>query len=147
MQSKNNCYSYALDDFDNGNYWGLQPGYSDGNMVWRDNMSLENVQNAAISDGRVKKLNFWNKLGFGKRGYYGVYLVVDNTDGIQDYHWYRQDKGGYWSQKHGIGKVTNVDGASHLIRNPAVANHNYGAYQNGVLNYNGGGTFLWVKRR
>ena len=147
MQSKNNCYSYALDDFDNGNDWGLQPGYAEGEMTWRDNMSLENVKNAALSDGRIKVPNFLNKLGFGKRGYYEVYLVVDNTDGIKDYHWYRQDKGGYWSQKHGIGSVNNVDGSGRLISNPAYANHNYGTYPNGTLNYNGGGLFLWVKRR
>ncbi len=41
--------------------------------------------------------------------------------------------GGYWSQKHGSGLVTNVDGANHLIRNPARANHFYGIYFNGIL--------------
>jgi len=82
-----------------------------------------------------------------KRGYSEVYLVIDNTDGVQDYHWYRQDKGGFWSQKHGSGLVTNVDGSGHLISNPAAANHNYGTYSNGTLNYNGGGVFLWKRKR
>jgi hypothetical protein len=91
-------------------------------------------------------------MGFGKKGYCSVYLVIDNqmetNRGIVDYHWYRQDKGGYWSQKHGSGWVTNLDGSGNLIRNPARANHNYGTYSSyGILNYNGGGIFLWVRRR
>lgn len=63
--------------------------------------------------------HFWNKLGFGKRGYYSAYLVID--EGV-DYHWYRQDKGGLWSHKPGITPVLNADASRHLITNPAGAN-------------------------
>ncbi len=145
-QLNNNCYSYALDDPDNPFGGKPQPGQYSGEIF--ENLTLDDITAAAIRDGRIKQPAFWNKLGFGKQGYYEVYLVLDNTDGIQDYHWYRQDKGGLWSQKHGNGLVTNVDGAGRLIHNPARANHfyvNYGGY--GTLNYNAGGTFLWVRRR
>ena len=67
-----------------------------------------------------------------------VYLVIDED---YDYHWYRQDKGGLWSQKHGISYVTNVDASNHLIKNPAKANNNYG-----TVNYKDGGVFLWVRK-
>jgi hypothetical protein len=146
IQYSNNCYSYALDDPNNPFGGKPQPGQYSGDMF--DNLTLNDITSAAIRDGYVKKPTFFNKLGFGKRGYYGVYLVIDNVDGVQDYHWYRQDKGGFWSQKHGNGIVTNVDGSGHLIRNPVWANHNYGVYPGyGTLNYSNGGIFLWKRRR
>jgi hypothetical protein len=148
--SHNNCYSYALNDIDNGNEHGLQPGYLNGVLLDNKEMTVEQVAKAAISDGRIKKPNFWNKLGFGKKGYYSVYLVAGDffDNGIfkyHDYHWYRQDKGGLWSHKPGGGPVRRVDASRHYIKNPARANH---YYKYGVVsfNYNQRGTLLWVKR-
>lgn len=94
---------------------------------------------AAIRDG-LKEPNLLNKLGFGKRGYYEVYLVIDT---YHDYHWYRRDKGGNWSHKRGFGKigVKNVDSGKKIIQNPATANHNYKG-----ANYNKGGILLWKRR-
>lgn len=92
----------------------------------------------SIADGKItglKKPNFWNKLGFGRKGYYSVYLVVDNCI---DYHWYRQDKGGYWSHKPGRTPVKNLDASGKMIKNPAKAD---------VGNYKDGGILLWVKKR
>lgn len=136
----NNCYSYALDDINNGNFHGLQPGEQGGKPIrtYQD-VNLKYVLEASLSDGRVKKPTLLNKLGFGRKGYYSVYLVIDEGN---DYHWYRQDKGGLWSQKHGRSYVTNVDGANHLIKNPAKANHNYGKR----INYKDGGILLWVRK-
>jgi len=136
IQKTNNCYSYALDERENGNYWGLQPGEAGGQPITTTaDLNLDYVTNAAISDGRIKNPTLLNKLGFGKRGYYSVYLV--SADGV-DYHWYRQDKGGMWSHKPGITPVVNVDASGRFISNPVRANH-------GI--YNNGGTLLWVKRR
>jgi len=149
----NNCYSYAIDDQYNDIEGKPQPGDYAGRRIECIPPDMNEIISASLADGYIKKLNFLNKLGFGKRGYYSVYLVMDNSDGIQDYHWYRQDKGGLWSQKHGSDFVTNLDGSGRLIRNPARANHFYGAYYYcngsfaGNLNYNGNGIFLWVKRR
>ena len=135
----NNCYSYALDDIDNGNYWGLQPGDVGGYPITSySDINLDYVLQASISDGRIKQPNLWNKLGFGKNGYYEVYLVIDQG---KDYHWYRQDKGGNWSHKPGITPVKNVDASGRFITNPARANHNYGG-----VNYNNGAKRLWVRR-
>ena len=135
-QITNNCYSYALDDIDNGNFGGLQPG---GTPINPSNINLDYILQASISDGRIKKPNFWNKLGFGKKGYYSVYLVIDKG---RDYHWYRQDKGGKWSHKPGITPVTNLDASGRLIYNPVKANHNYK-----TVNYNNGGILLWIKKQ
>ena len=134
IQSTNNCYSYALDESGNGNLWGLQPGDAGNQPITTTaDLNLNYVTNAAISDGRIKNPTLLNKLGFGKRGYYSVYLV--SADGI-DYHWYRQDKGGMWSHKPGITPVVNVDASGRFISNPVRANH-------GI--YNNGGILLWVK--
>ena len=122
-------------NLENGNPWGLQPGERGKGSVHRADINLDKVTNAAISDGRIKNPTLLNKLGFGKRGYYSVYLV--SADGV-DYHWYRQDKGGMWSHKPGITPIVNVDASGRFISNPVRANH-------GI--YNNGGISLWVKRR
>ena len=70
-----------------------------------------------------------------------VYLVIDEG---YDYHWYRQDKGGLWSQKHGWDNVDNIDGSKKIIRNPIKANHHY-VFGNFTVNYKDGGILLWVK--
>ena len=135
LRSHNNCYSYALDDIYNGQKHGLQPG---GGLT-RGQLNLYDVIDAALSDGRIKKPSFLNKLGFGRKGYYPVYLVIDNWN---DYHWYRQDKKGCWSHKPGEGNVTQYDASHMIIRNPAKADHNYASGRN----YTDGAILLWVKR-
>jgi RHS repeat-associated protein len=143
IQNGNNCYSYALDNPNNTIGGKPQPGEYSGAPY--SNLTLEDITVAAIRDGRIKKPNFWNKLGFGKRGYYAVYLVLDDTGNVTDYHWYRQDKGGTWSQKHGNWIVENKDGGGNLIYNPVKANHNY-SHIVSDLNYSNGGRLLWVRK-
>ncbi len=148
----NNCYSYALDDPYN-EIGGLpQPGQYSGKKY--EVLAAESIISAAVRDGRVKELSFWNKLGFGKRGYYSVCLVLDTDGRVQDYHWYRQDKGGYWSQKHGNQSVTNIDGRNNLIASPSLSNHNYGKVTINLrglsvtdqLHYNSKPYYLWVRK-
>jgi len=145
IQWNNNCYSYALDDPNNPFGGKPQPGQYDGTVFTY--LDIDNITNAAINDGFAKKPSFWNKLGFGKQGYYEVYLVL----GESDYHWYRQDQGGKWSHKQGNWHVSNVDASGRMIRNPSKANHNYQwTNSNGntsSLNYNQGGRFLWIRKR
>lgn len=51
-------------------------------------------------------------------------------DRITDYHWYLHNENGYWSHKRGMTEVTNIDADGKLIKNPELANRNYG-----YLNY------------
>ena len=95
-----------------------------------NDITFDYILNAAVSDGRIKVPNFFNKLGFGKQGYYSAYLVIDEGS---DYHWYRQDKGGKWSHKQG---TTEVKNAGRRIGTPFAK---YG-------NYKSGGISLWVKK-
>jgi hypothetical protein len=52
----------------------------------------------------------------------GFYLVALVSAPGEDYHWYRQDSNGLWSQKHGNAPVTNLDESGHLITNPETCN-------------------------
>lgn len=40
---------------------------------------------------------------------------------MKDFHWYRLDDNGYWSQKSGSGPATNKDGNGDLISDPRKA--------------------------
>ena len=135
----NNCWAYVRDEMD-GDF--INPGEGTEYQIWdKALITLDNMTNASLTNNRVKLPNFWNKLGFGKRGYYSGYLVT--ADG-KDYHFYRQDNGGKWSHKPGEGAVMNVDGYGRIIRNPARANHDYRNIYS--YNYNDGGILLWIKK-
>ena len=60
-----------------------------------------------------------------------IALVVDESD---DYHFLRQDKEKFWSQKSGARPVTNLDADGHEIWDPQLCNLDY--TREGVLNYN-----------
>ncbi len=139
IQYSNNCYSYACNDPYGHPVGGKpQPGEASGRKFSR--MTLEDITDASIRDG-LKKPNLWNKLGFGKKGYYEVYLVIDKSGSVQDYHWYRRDTNGKWSHKPGHHLVKNLDASGKLISNPKRANHNYP-----YINYSDGGIILWKKQ-
>jgi len=59
-----------------------------------------------------------------------IALVVDQSD---DYHFLRQDKNGFWSQKSGARPVTNLDANKHEIWDPALCDLDF--RNEGVLNY------------
>jgi hypothetical protein len=70
-----------------------------------------------------------------------IALVVDQSD---DYHFLRQDKSGFWSQKSGARPVTNLDANKHEIWNPQLCDLNY--TREGVLNYDYFCGYLCVPR-
>jgi hypothetical protein len=61
-----------------------------------------------------------------------IALIVDED---QDYHFLRQDKNGFFSQKSGSLPVTNLDAKGHRIFDAQLANHNYHKFKNTNLNY------------
>jgi hypothetical protein len=72
-----------------------------------------------------------------------IALVVDPD---QDYHFLRQDKTGYWSQKGGAQPVTNLDAQGHTIYDPQLANHNHTRIRGDPLNYDRFCGFFCVPR-
>ena len=74
-------------------------------------MSLDNPD--------IYKIDFNSRC---KKGYYKGALVVDP---FLTYHFFRQDRNGYWSQKNGHDNATNLDGDGYLITDPKYAKPTY----------------------
>ena len=143
IQGNSNCYAYACNQKGpfKGGYnplggdkgFGMQPGDKAGDPIrTAEDFTLEGIRKRAIEDGLSPT---------PVEGGYRVFLVFAPNDNPidRDYHWYREDDNGLWSQKHGSNPVDNVDASGHLISDPTQANHNYPG-----LNYSQQGGYLWV---
>jgi hypothetical protein len=124
-----NCYAYAMYVLCN-NEGKLQPGDMSGNRF--TSLTKASIIKAAKADGpylgggRALRESTQNEKPGAKE--YKVALVI--APGL-DYHWYIQNKDGYWSHKRGLSKVTNVDADGKKIKDPKTCSRNYG----GGLNY------------
>jgi len=128
IKDNHNCYSYALDDKYGKRKGKAQPGYYANyppinlneyncndifKRIWKDNPSIYPTL-------------FNNKCN---KGYYKAFFTLSPKNHT-DYHFYRQDKNGYWSHKPGRTDVTDKDADGKRIINPVHANRDYGG-----LNY------------
>ena len=132
IQEFNNCYSYAMHDLKLDQKKKQQPGslcktmkplkkkfYSCQGLMKRvqcdypDTILLNNDSESCPCD------------------YYKVALFLDKTGKKRDYHFYKQNKEGFWSHKPGKTKVTNLDADGKIIKNPINSNRKYKKY-----NYN-----------
>lgn len=77
------------------------------------------------------------------RGYYKIAYVVSPTE---DYHFYRKDKGRWWSHKPGASDVKQTDATGRLIYDPGLAARDY-RDKYGRLNYDRFCGYLCVPRR
>ncbi len=124
MQKSTNCYAYAANDPDGHPPGKPQPGEHSGKPI--TDVDCATVSAAAKSDGMIPAPSPpVNKPGF--------YLVALVSAPGEDYHWYRQDSNGLWSQKHGNGPATNLDESGNLITNPETCNRDGSAA--GMPNY------------
>lgn len=131
LQCTNNCYSYAANNLTSSSKRNMckpQPGASQGNAV--TNISCDEIKKRAIDEGFKE----WDRDRACEYGYSKVALVVDidGTQYEQDYHWYRQDKGGFWSSKPGWDVPTNLDSSDNKIYDPFIADRDL---KDGVINY------------
>jgi hypothetical protein len=128
IKDNHNCYSYGLNDLHGNRKGKAQPGYYANyppinlkeyncndifKRIWKDNPSIYPTL-------------FNNKCN---KGYYKAFFTLSPKNHT-DYHFYRQDKNGYWSHKPGRTDVTDKDAGDKRIINPAQANRDYGG-----LNY------------
>jgi hypothetical protein len=105
----NNSYNYAA------NYRTdtlAQPGLA---SAVNHNNTCATVVAAAVADGFVDAPTANN------RSPDDGHLVALVMSPGWDYHWYRQERNGYWSHKIGSGGVTNIDNSGHAIRDPRDA--------------------------
>jgi hypothetical protein len=107
VQPYNNCYNYArnwrTDTF-------AQPGRAHGAQT--STMACGTVTTAAMADGLRKRCNCLPSSEYPRRM---MALVID--PGV-DYHWYRQQQGGFWGHKPGRTAARNVDNNNVVITNP-----------------------------
>ncbi|EMQ4114900.1 RHS repeat protein [Escherichia coli] len=102
----NNCYSYALNRYGNPGSrifggGGLQPGELSGKEFSK--LTCSSIFEASKNDGAKNLDN-----GSCPSGYHKAQLFIrpHNFIGMGgDYHWYRQDANGEWSDKQGVGAI------------------------------------------
>lgn len=111
----NNCYNYAC-DIRNNTY--AQPGAGAG--LVEPPIECAGKTAGAIADGLLSTGPVEDAAGveFGHR----VALAIDpGPPGKPDYHWYRHDRDGMWSQKIGWYPAVNTDDSGQLISDPRTA--------------------------
>ncbi len=143
QQEYNNCYAYAVNDLSLTRDSKPQPGERANvpqNYFTDSKIDIGKLKAAIASDGKTTGIQWLGDKPSdtlkAPKGSYIVALVVDNKDGIQDYHWYRHNEDGSWSGKGGNGPATNLDGAGKLIVDPRTANRFVGTDGAGnELNY------------
>ncbi len=107
VQPYNNCYNYARNWRTNT---FAQPGRAHGAQT--GNMSCPTVTPAAMADGLVKRCKCLPVSEWPRRL---MALVID--PGV-DYHWYREQRGGFWGHKPGGTAARNFDNSGNLVVDP-----------------------------
>ena len=126
-----NCYSYALDNKDY--HWAI-PGYGFFSGITydvyankfnayftRSKFPLPEDFQRAMVDGAIRDgLERVTDNSIERDGYSLLALFFPKED-KHDFHWYRKDDSGRWSQKRGIYRAQEVDDAGNLIDDPKRA--------------------------
>lgn len=156
----NNCYNYAV-NFLTPDY-RAQPGDWDAAGFVQDDLSgtLDNMKTEAAKDGLVylgasaSSTDLWNNTNLvgNYRRYYVVALVFDLWIGNEtiptqdsasaDYHWYRLDSNGQWSNKPGDLSARNLDTDDLAILDPETAARDFSG--DGGHNYDEWGGYFAV---
>lgn len=135
-QSKNNCYSYAINERDSTRKTKLYPGEKSGlDRVKQTQFDYTciNFHERLLSDiPGIYPSTFEEKCPCN---FYKIALVLDNDENNKDFHFYREDKDGLWSHKPGSNKVTKIDASGNVITNPFIANRNYTGKNKNGYNY------------
>ncbi|MCG8477277.1 MAG: hypothetical protein MI784_17565 [Cytophagales bacterium] len=126
IQSRHNCYAYACNVvFKDKSVFGATPGKASG-ITLPEVFSAADVVNAAKADGLVKLEGTAEpQVGWTKVALF-LELQDGNTDGTKaiDFHWYRRDKDGYWSNKGGESPARNTDTNGNKVSDPRRDNSN-----------------------
>jgi len=129
IKRKNNCYSYAIRQFNNTKKEKIHPGYLSGVK------KVPKIKGIYTCNNFIKKLkkDHSNLISSSYSNncpcnYYKFALFLDNNKKVEkkyDYHFYREDNNGYWSHKPGKTKAINIDASNKKIINPSKADRNY----------------------
>jgi hypothetical protein len=127
-----NCYSYALDHKDY--HWAI-PGHGFFSGITYEEYAnkfnayftsskfpLEDFQRVMV-DGAIRDGLEWVRDNpIEREGYslMALFFPIKNKH-YNDFHWYRKDDGGRWSQKRGTAQAREIDDAADLIDDPKQA--------------------------
>jgi hypothetical protein len=137
IRENHNCYSYAFNDIHSKRTGKAQPGYyANYPPINSSEYNCDAIYRRIKKDNpSIYKTSFTKKCG---KGYYKSFFAL-SLDRDTDYHFYRQDKNGFWSHKPGRTNATNIDASKNIIINPKSANRDYGH-----LNYSTPCTYFCV---
>lgn len=130
LKDAQNCFAYAFD------YRKLpkgctaykcpasfpQPGIASGYPSWDEINGKRCPDLLARLFGDVKNIKMSSFEEKCPTNYSKIAAVIDEDE---DYHFYRQDKKGYWSHKPGSSDVTRLDGTGRPIYDPRLASRDY----------------------
>ena len=121
IKDNHNCYSYALGKIVPGLKSKAQPGYASGfgNIDDKD-FDCKSFKERLKRDSPGSYLEKFDNSCLP--GFYKIFLALDPEN---DYHWWQQNKNGYWSHKPGSTDVVDVDASGEKIKNPLKANRKY----------------------
>lgn len=137
LRNPHNCYTYALDKIDPNltakckeidckprNALKPQPGYYYGHQRINDKKkySCDLVMKRVLDDNPYIKKYGVKKDMTCPKNYYSAALAVH--PGLT-YHFYRQDKNGFWSHKDGATDAKIYDASGLRILDPQKANRHY----------------------
>ena len=130
IQYSNNCYSYACNrPYGNAMPGKPQPGggsFPQKKRAPTPPFNCKTIMALAKKDG-VKSSTSGGNCG---KGYHRIFLVID--PGV-DYHWYRQDSNGKWSEKRGWTKARNTDESGNIIDSPRTCDRGSYTQECGVM--------------
>lgn len=120
---KANCYAYAMDVIC-GSEMKLQPGQLSGKMFTSltEKAIFTAVSNDGLYLGNGRSIRRASKDETPGVNEYKVALVIAPN---KDYHWYIQNRDGYWSHKPGYLQATDLDAGGNKITDPQTCNRNY----------------------
>ena len=123
IRENHNCYSYAFNDIHSKRTGKAQPGYyANYPPINSSEYNCDAIYKRIKKDNpSVYRTKFDSKCG---KGFYKSFFAL-SLGANTDYHFYRQDKNGYWSHKPGRTNATNLDASKHIIINPKLANRDY----------------------
>jgi hypothetical protein len=121
IKSNHNCYSYALGKIVRGLESKAQPGYASGfEHIDDDSYDCKAFRERLKKDSPGSYLEKFDNSCLP--GFYKIFLALDPQN---DYHWWQQNRNGYWSHKPGSTDVVDVDASGEKIKNPLKANRKY----------------------
>lgn len=130
LKEAQNCFAYAFDyrkipkscTKNDCNMPFPQPGIKSGHKPWSKVNGKRCPDLVGRLLGDIPELKISTFKGRCPKYYSKIAIVVDENE---DYHFYRQDKNGWWSHKPGSSDVTNIDGTGRRIYDPKLASRYY----------------------